>query len=106
MSAKTMAHAIAHPHHVAYLFRGRKMLATAYNLIGTRSRGYGYNKRSIHAEANVIRTFGDIHKLRGTTLVVIRISASGIMLSKPCKACQCIIQKCMTKYGLKSCIHS
>ena len=84
--------------HVAMIFQGRKIVAIGQN----RAHGTG----TIHAEVDVIRSLGDTTKLRGATLVVIRIASSGILNSKPCPACTCVLQKCVRAYGLRSWIHS
>jgi hypothetical protein len=86
--------------HVAILFKGRKVIAIGQNRLGGR--------HTIHAERDVIEEIGDTSKLRGATLVVIRIGGGehGLMHSAPCQACQCLIQKCMRTYGLRGCIHS
>jgi hypothetical protein len=87
--------------HVAILFKGRKVLAIGQNRVGCRTGGM-----TVHAEADVIRTVGDVKKLDGAVLVVVRIAPTGIRYSKPCHACQCLIDKCMREYGLRGCIHS
>jgi pyrimidine deaminase RibD-like protein len=84
--------------HVAMIFQGRKILAIGQN----RAHGTG----TIHAEVDVIRTIGDTAKLRGAILVVIRLAPSGILNSKPCPACECVLQKCVRAYGLRGWIHS
>jgi hypothetical protein len=84
--------------HVAILFKGRKIIGIGQNRLGGRN--------TIHAERDVIEAVGDTAKLRGATLVVIRIGGHGLMNSAPCPACQCLIQKCMRAYGLRGCIHS
>ena len=91
-------------HHVAFLFKGRKLLAIGQN------RVIGGPRRTIHAEAAAIRAVGDTARLRGATLVVIRIGGGAsnrqLMNSAPCPACQTLIQKCQREYGLRGCIHS
>lgn len=88
-----------HTHnHVAMIFQGRKIIAIGQN----RAMGCG----TIHAEVSAIRSLGDSSKLRGATLVVIRLAASGILNSKPCPACTCVLQKCVRAYGLRGWIHS
>lgn len=85
--------------HVALLFHKRRLLAIGQNLLGGRNM--------IHAEADVIRKVGDVSKLRGAVLVVVRISRCGeIRYSAPCHSCQCLIEKCKREYGLRDCIHS
>jgi hypothetical protein len=87
------------------LFRGHKVIAVGQNRVEITGRGKAYS-HMIHAEADVIRTLGNVQKLRGLKLVVIRIAPSGIINSKPCMACQCLLQKCMKEYGLKGYEHS
>lgn len=85
--------------HVAILYIGRKMIAIGQNRLG--------NRRTIHAEMDVIREVGDTAKIRGATLLVIRIGAQGnLMNSAPCPACKCLLEKCKKTYGLKSFLHS
>jgi|LauGreDrversion4_2_1035121.scaffolds.fasta_scaffold527504_2 hypothetical protein len=93
-------------YHIALLFRGRKLIAIGHNRVSYRRRS---TARTIHAEADVIRSLGDTAKLRGATLVVIRYGGHGhtdLINSKPCPACQRLIDKCQREYGLKACIHS
>lgn len=92
--------------HIAFIFRGRKLIAVGQNKIGTRSHGCGNNRFTVHAEVDAIRTVGDVSKLKGTTLVVIRVGSQGFLNSKPCKACSCVIEKCMKSYGMRTCLHS
>jgi hypothetical protein len=92
-----------HYKHVAILFRGRKVLAIGQNRVSTR---HGPDHITIHAEADAIRQLGDISQLRGATLVVIRLSATGLRDSTPCPACARLIQKCQRVYGLRGVIHS
>lgn len=93
-------------YHIALLFHGRKLIAIGHNRVSYRRRS---TARTIHAEADVIRSLGDLTKLRGSTLVVIRYGGTGhanLINSKPCPACQRLIDKCQKDYGLKNCIHS
>ena len=92
-------------YHVAMLFRGHKVIAVGQYRVEITGRGK-YRSNMIHAEADVIRTLGNVQKLRGTKLVVIRIAPSGIINSAPCIACQCLIQKCMKEYGMIGYDHS
>jgi cytidine deaminase len=87
--------------HVAMLFQGRKNIAIGQNRVAERG-----TKHTVHAELDVIRNLGDISKMRGATLVVIRIGADGLSNSKPCPACQCFLRKCVREYGLRGWIHS
>lgn len=89
-------------HHVAIIFKGRKVLAIGQNRVGG-------PRWTIHAEAAAIRAVGDMSRLRGATLVVIRIGGHGhchLMHSAPCAACRTLIQKCQREYGLRGCLHS
>jgi pyrimidine deaminase RibD-like protein len=89
--------------HVAILFRGRKILAIGQNRVST---AHGSDRPTIHAEADAIRQLGDVSKLRGATLVVIRLSPAGIRYSAPCHSCCRLIEKCQRVYGLRGVIHS
>ena len=87
--------------HVAMIFQGRKIIAIGQNRVADRGR-----RQTIHAEVDAIHSLGDFTKLRGATLVVIRLAPSGIRNSKPCAACECVLQKCMREYGMRGWIHS
>ena len=95
--------------HVAVVVMRGKILASATNRNGSRSSGSGYSSHSIHAEKNVIKQLGDISKLRGADLYVMRISkdfkkanTDRFLYSKPCDQCQIFLEKCMKEYGLKN----
>ena len=91
--------------HMAVIVKRGKILAQATNQLGSRSRGSGYSKYTIHAEKNVVKELGDISKLRGADLYVMRISKTEEpthLTSKPCHECECFLQKCMRIYGLKN----
>lgn len=93
--------------HVAVLEHRGKILATATNKLGSRSKGSGYSDRTIHAEKSVIKQVGDITKLRGATLYVIRLNRSlHVCNSKPCSECQLFLEKCITRYGLRRVFYS
>lgn len=93
--------------HVAMLVRRGKILRVASNRIGSRSRGCGFSKYTIHAERNVIKEFGDIRQLKGCDLYVMRIHTSRISEdrhfgnSAPCTDCQLLLEKCQRQYGLR-----
>jgi hypothetical protein len=95
--------------HVAVLLKRGKVLAHATNKVGTRSRGCGYSDRSIHAERNVVKELGDVSKLRGADMLIMRISRSQhvdgfdkFLPSRPCEGCLLFLEKCMREYGLKT----
>ena len=92
--------------HIAVLMKRGKLLEIASNFVGSRQGGCGYDDRSIHAERAVIKKMGDHTKLSGAIMIVIRISrgTNQIANSKPCDVCQCHLDKCIKKYGLK-CIY-
>ena len=92
--------------HIAVLMKRGKLLEIASNFVGSRQGGCGYDDRSIHAERAVIKKMGDYTKLSGAIMIVIRISrgTNQIANSKPCDVCQCHLDKCIKKYGLK-CIY-
>jgi hypothetical protein len=90
--------------HLAVLVLRGKIIAEAVNKVGSRSRGVGYSDRTIHAERNVVKQLGDIHKLRNADMYVMRFARENLNYagSKPCKECECFLSKCMRKYGLKN----
>ena len=93
-------------HHASIVLRN-KVIAAAYNRVGSRSRGSGYGARTIHAEVNAVKSLGDISMLRGATLIVVRHGFDGsIRPSKPCHNCQVFLEKCIREYGLRKVIYS
>jgi hypothetical protein len=91
--------------HLAVLVRRGKVIATASNRVGTRSRGCGFSNMTIHAEVNVIKSLGDNTKVKGCDLYVMRIPKNcgkGFMGSKPCHSCKVFLTKCMKEYGLNN----
>ena len=94
--------------HNAFLYgRGGALIAMSTNSIGSRSKGAGYSKYTIHAERAVIKMVGDNTLLRGATLVVVRVSKKGeLMSSLPCHECTCHLTKAMAKYGLRRVFYS
>jgi hypothetical protein len=85
------------------IFSGKKLIAIGQNnKIG---HSYNHGKPTVHAEVDVINTIGVKH-LRDTILVVIRITSMGLQQSKPCHSCDCFLQKCVSKYGMRKWIHS
>ncbi len=94
--------------HVGILVKGQKIIAVATNKPGTRTRGSGYGKDMVHAEVNVVKTIGDISKLRGASLIVLRYKG-GINYwgySKPCSKCTVFLEKCLRTYGLQCVYYS
>jgi hypothetical protein len=94
--------------HVALLYRRGKLLALATNFLGSRSKGCGYDHRTIHAERAVLKKVGDTAKLAGAILIVIRIAKGSreVAPSEPCHACRCHLEKCVRKYGLRNIYYS
>lgn len=88
--------------HVALLYRRGKLLALATNFLGSRSKGCGYDHRTIHAERAVLKKVGDTAKLAGAVLIVIRIAKGTreVAPSEPCHSCRCHLEKCIREYGL------
>lgn len=102
------AYHAAHHVHIAMIFnRGRQLMVSSINKVGTRSKGAGYSTCMIHAERAAIKRLGDVSKLRGATMVVLRINRSGeLRYSKPCSECQCHLTKCIREYGLRRVYYS
>lgn len=94
--------------HLAIIYgRGKTVLAMAMNRAGTRKSGAGFSDCMIHAERAALKRVGDISKLRGATMVVIRVSVTGeLRNSKPCAECTCHLNKCIREYGLRRVYYS
>jgi hypothetical protein len=91
-----------HLHYAAILGPRNKVLATATNVPMTRSKTPCSGGYTIHAERNAIHKLGDYTKLRGATMLVVRILSDGSFgESKPCKTCMPHLKKCMELYGMK-----
>jgi hypothetical protein len=91
--------------HRAVLVKRGRIIAEATNNYGSRSRGSGYSRSSIHAEKNVVKELGDISKLKGADMYIMRFSRSDpvdFVKSAPCSACMVFLEKCMKEYGLKN----
>jgi hypothetical protein len=93
-------------HHATIVLRN-KVIASAYNRIGSRSRGCGFGARTIHAEVNVVKSLGNMAMLKGAMLIVVRHGVDGTLRqSKPCHNCMVFLEKCMHKYGLRKVVYS
>ena len=94
--------------HIAILMKRGKILEIACNSIGSRSKGPGYQERTIHAERAVIKKAGDTSRLNGATLIVIRImrGTKEVGNSEPCHSCKCYLEKCMKEHGLRQVFYS
>lgn len=94
--------------HIAIVIKRGKVIEVASNSIGSRSKGCGYQERTIHAERAVIKKVGDMSKLNGCTLIVIRImrGTKEVGNSEPCHSCKCHLEKCMRQHGLRSVYYS
>lgn len=94
--------------HIAMVIKRGKMIASATNQLGSRTKGCGYDERTIHAERAVLKKIGDYTKLEGAVLVVIRFSRDthDLINSKPCEACQRHLEKCVKDYGLRRVYYS
>ncbi len=94
--------------HIAILMKRGKIIEVASNSIGSRSKGAGYETRTIHAERAVIKKVGDMSKLNGATLIVIRImkGTREVGNSEPCHSCKCHLEKCIREHGLRCVYYS
>jgi hypothetical protein len=94
--------------HIAILIKRGKMMEYALNTVGSRSKGCGYSRSTIHAERAVLKKVGDVSKFAGASLIVIRLAkgTKGVTNSEPCHACRCHLEKCMKSYGLKCVYYS
>lgn len=94
--------------HIALVMKRGKVIEIAGNMVGSRSKGCGYAQCTIHAERAVLKKIGDVTKLEGAIMVVVRIArGTGEMVnSQPCESCRPHLEKCMKEYGLKSVYYS
>jgi hypothetical protein len=91
--------------HRAVLVKRGQIIADATNNYGSRSRGSGYSRSSIHAEKNVVKALGDISLLKGADMYIMRFSREEevrFLKSTPCSACNIFLDKCIREYGLKN----
>jgi len=99
--------------HVAVLVSRGKLIAQATNRIGFRQIGnktydntFIREHRNIHAEENVVKTLGDYSKLKGADMYVMKFgkgeNQDTFVNSKPCYKCECFLNKCIKKYGLRN----
>lgn len=94
--------------HIAIVMKRGKVIEVASNAIGSRSKGCGYQERTIHAERAVLKKVGDTSKLNGATMIVIRImrGTKEVGNSEPCHSCRCHLEKCMRQHGLRQVYYS
>jgi hypothetical protein len=91
--------------HRAVLVKRGQVIADATNNYGSRSRGSGYSRSSIHAEKNVVKRLGDVSLMKNADMYIMRFSRENemrLLKSTPCSACLVFLQKCMKEYGLKN----
>ena len=105
---QTRRHGINTYCHIAFLVKGKRIIAYATNKVGTRTKGSGYNRATIHAEIAVIKKLGDVSALKGLKMVVLRygLEYKDWTYSHPCKCCQPVLKKFMDKYGLLNVMYS
>jgi hypothetical protein len=92
--------------HVAVLVKRGRVLAFATNKVASRSSGASSrgSQNFIHAEKNLLRAIGDLSRMKGSDVYVMRISpvsSTGFMYSQPCSECTAILNKCIEKHGLR-----
>jgi hypothetical protein len=94
-------------YHYAEIYKRNKLIASSRNKIGSRSRGSGWSTYTLHAELAVLKRFGDLSKLVGCILIVVRINKENELLgSKPCPDCEKVLLKHMKQYGLLKVLYS
>jgi hypothetical protein len=96
--------------HIAIIVHRGKIIAEARNEIASRSNGAASrgSMNYIHAEKNVVRQLGDISKLKGSVMYVMRIGKKfkdskdyAFKYSQPCPQCTVLLTKCIKSYGLQ-----
>ena len=100
--------AVGHEH-VAILLSARgHVLEISKNKAGSRSRGCGWSERSLHAERAVIKKLGNKDLLRGSILIVVRLSKEPAHFrgSSPCDECRRSLEKHIREDKLKAVYYS
>lgn len=94
--------------HIAIIVKRGKILATAINKAASRTTGASSrgSQNFIHAEKNLLRSLGDMSKLRGADIYVMRVrmvdDEPEFGYSQPCPECTVLLNKCIREYGLKN----
>ena len=84
--------------HFAAIIKRNKVIALANNTFSK----FLPHLWSLHAERAVVRTLGNLQKLRGSTLFVWRSTETSKKLdSEPCPNCRIFLQSLIDKWGLK-----
>lgn len=93
--------------HVAFIVRRGKILSIGTNSIGSRTKGCGYNERTIHAEMAALKKL-DWRDLDCADMYVFRwrTSDQNIAYSHPCHNCTTVLNKCIKNWGLKRIYYS
>ncbi len=93
--------------HVAFVVRRGKIISIASNSVGSRTKGCGYNERTIHAEMAALKKL-DWRELDGADMYVFRwrTSQNNVGLSMPCYNCSTVLNKCIKNWGLKRVYYS
>jgi hypothetical protein len=103
--------------HVAVIIKRSKILSVGTNRAGSRSCGSGFSSYSLHAERAAVKALGDLSRLRGAELFVLRVPAAGhvrgsgvaardLLFSRPCHECTVFLEKCMRVWGLRRVLYS
>lgn len=103
--------------HVAVIIKRSKILSVGTNRAGSRSCGSGFSSYSLHAERAAVKALGDLSRLRGAELFVLRVPAAGhvrgsgvaardLLFSRPCHECTVFLEKCMRVWGLRRVFYS
>lgn len=90
----------------AVIFKGSRILGYGHNAIRSFNKipsKYKKWENSLHAEQKAIFSCSDLTKLKGSSILVIRISKSGKMrMAKPCDMCEATIKH----FGIREVLYS
>lgn len=83
--------------------RDGAVLASAWNKCCTRSKcGCGSSDYTMHAEMAALKKLGDLRRLRGSIMLVARVTRGGsFAASSPCPECRVKLLSVCEKWGLK-----
>lgn len=93
--------------HVAFIVLRGKIISVGTNSVGSRSRGPGYNDRTIHAEMAALKKV-DWRLLDGADMYVFRWrdSTNTVTYSYPCHSCMTVLNKLIKGWGLNRVYYS
>ncbi len=93
--------------HIAFIVKRGKIISSATNYVGSRTKSGGTQQRTIHAEIAALQKI-DWKQLDGAQMYIFRWKPSidNIAYSHPCHGCSTVLNKCIKQWGLKKVYYS